>query len=148
MSAHRKLILAPVFACATRACFAQTTNALTLHADLPNVGLSAVRALAALAFVLALFFAGVWLFRNGQRLSWRKTGPPKLAVLESRALGGRFSLYIVGYEQQRLLIGSSPAGLNLLSALPPAEAAAKNEKVPEPAAQSFAQCFQQVLQGK
>ena len=99
---------------------AQAPNALTLHTELPEVGLSAIRALAALALVLAIFFGGVWLFRNGQRLAWRKTGPPRLSILESRALGSRFALYVVGYDQQRMLIGSSPAGLNLLSQLPPA----------------------------
>jgi flagellar biogenesis protein FliO len=147
MSALRKLMLALAVACAAPECFAQATNTLTLHTDLPNVGVSALRTLAALAIVLAIFFGGVWLFRNGQRLTWRKTGPPKLAVLETRALGNRLALYVVGYEQQRLLIGSSPAGLNLLSALPPAAPAPAEAKTEQPAA-SFAQCFQQVLQGK
>ena len=135
-----------IFAAAP-AAFAQATNTLTLHSDLPQVGLSAIRALGALALVLAVFFGGVWLFRNGQRLAWRKTGAPRLAILETRPLGNRFALYVVGYEQQRMLIGSSPAGISLLSQLPPAA-----ESVPEPVAPaiaaSFAQCLQQVMRRK
>jgi flagellar biogenesis protein FliO len=127
--------------------FAQATNALTLHHDLPEVGLSAVRALGALALVLAVFFGGVWLFRNGQRLAWRKNGPPRLSILESRPLGNRFALYVVGYEQQRMLIGSSPAGLSLLSQLPAAAEAAA-PPVPTPESASFKECLQQVLRRK
>ena len=142
---------------------AQATNTLTLHSDLPEVGLSAIRALGALALVLALFFGGVWLFRNGQRLSWRKTGPPRLSILESRPLGNRFALYVVGYDQQRMLIGSSPAGINLLSQLPPATAEGSAPAIARPSAVepesatalpspvgavSFAQCLRQVLTQK
>jgi flagellar biogenesis protein FliO len=129
------------------AAFAQATNTLTLHSDLPEVGLSAIRALGALALVLAVFFGGVWMFRNGQRLAWRKTGAPRLAILESRPLGNRFALYVVGYEQQRMLIGSSPAGINLLSQLPPS-AEVQMEPVAPPKGASFTQCLQQVLRQK
>jgi flagellar biogenesis protein FliO len=127
--------------------FAQATNTLTLHSDLPEVGLSAIRALGALALVLAVFFGGVWLFRNGQRLTWRKTGAPRLAILETRPLGNRFALYVVGYEQQRMLIGSSPAGINLLSQLPSAAESQIEPVIPAKAA-SFTQCLQQVLKQK
>ena len=142
---HRLLVL--LVCSAAPAGFAQSTNTLTLHTDLPSVGVSAIRTFAALAIVLAVFFAGVWLFRNGQRIAWRKTGAPKLAILETRALGNRFALYVVGYERQRLLIGSSPAGLNLLSELPPAAEA--NGEIAAPAeSPSFMLCLQQVLKRK
>jgi len=144
---HRFLVL-PALAAAP-ACFAESTNTLTLRTDLPDVGVSAIRALAALAIVLAIFFAGVWLFRNGQRITWRKTGAPRLAILESRPLGNRFALYVVGYDQQRLLIGSSPAGLNLLSSLPPVAEANGNGATAAPVpALSFAESLQQVLRRK
>ena len=132
---------------AAPAVFAQATNTLALHSDLPAVGLSAIRALGALALVLAVFFGGVWLFRNGQRLAWRKTGVPRLAILESRPLGNRFALYVVGYDQQRMLIGSSPAGINLLSQLPPA-AESQSEPIAPAKAASFTQCLQKVLRQK
>ena len=127
--------------------FAQATNTLTLHSDLPEVGLSAIRALGALALVLAVFFGGVWLFRNGRRLTRRGAGLPKLAILESRPLGNRFALYVVGYEEQRMLIGSSPAGISLLSQLPPAAEAPPEPIAPTKSA-SFTQCLQQVLSRK
>ena len=120
------------------------TNALALQTNLPEVGLSAIRAFGALALVLAIFFGGVWLFRNGQRLAWRKAGPPRLSILESRPLGNRFALYVVGYEQQRLLIGSSPAGISLLSQLPPASDASMPVHAPSETA-PFDKCLQQVL---
>ena len=122
---HSAIVTALFLACAP-AAFAEVTNTLTLRTDLPNVGASAIRALGALAIVLALFFAGVWVFRNGQRAVWRRTGVPKLAILESRSLGNRLAIYVVGYEQQRLLVGSSPAGLSLLTQLPTEEAPVGN----------------------
>jgi len=124
--------------------FAQTTNVATLHSDLPSVGLSAIHALAALAIVLGVFFGGLWLFRNGQRMVWRKTGPPKLAILECRSLGNRFAIYVVGYEEQRLLIGSSPAGLSLLSQLPPGASVSAASPQPQPAV-SFSQQLQRLI---
>jgi flagellar biogenesis protein FliO len=128
--------------------FAGTTNTLSLHTDLPEVGVSAIRALGALAIVLALFFAGVWVFRNSQRMAWRKTGAPRLAVIESRSLGNRLSIYVVGYDEQRLLIGSSPAGLNLLSQLPPAAVSTSGEAAPPASSFSFATQLQQLLHRK
>lgn len=142
---HR--LLALLLLAAAPAGFAQSTNTLTLHTDLPDVGVSAIRAFGALAIVLAIFLAGVWLFRNGQRIAWRKTGAPKLAILETRPLGNRFALYVVGYEQQRLLIGSSPTGLILLSPLPPA-AETNGASAPPAESTSFKQCLQQVLKQK
>ena len=131
----------------TQPAFSQVTNSLTLHSDLPQVGLSAIRTLAALALVLAVFFGGVWLFRNGQRLAWRKICAPRLSILESRPLGNRFALYVVGYKQQRMLIGSSPAGISLLCQLP------AEEEAPAPSAASlkptsFKSCLQEMLQRK
>jgi flagellar biogenesis protein FliO len=148
---HGKLALRGLVALAalvaTPAAFAEATNALTLHSDLPAVGLSAIRAVGALALVLAVFFGGVWLFRNGQRLAWRKTGAPRLAILESRPLGNRFALYVVGYDEQRMLIGSSPAGISLLSQLPSAPESPADPVSP-PNGASFTQCLQQVLKRK
>jgi flagellar biogenesis protein FliO len=127
---------------------ADATNAVSLPTSLPEVGVSAVRALAALAFVLALFFAGVWLFRNGQRFAWKRAGAPRLAVLESRALGARQTLHVIGYDKQRLLIGSSPSGLCLLAALPP-ENTVPTEAVDssQPAPPSFATQLQELIRG-
>jgi flagellar biogenesis protein FliO len=109
------------------------------------MGASLLRVFGALALVIALFLGGVWLFRNWQRLALRKGLAPKLNVFEVKSLGQRQALYVVGYEQQRMLIATSTAGITLVSHLPDAEAAA-------PAAPAvkmgFAEAFQQVLARK
>jgi flagellar biogenesis protein FliO len=147
MKIFRHPFLVLLFLGTVPACLAEPASIPTLHSDLPNVGLSAIRALAALALVLAVFFGGVWLFRNGQRLVWRKTGSPKLSILESRPIGNRFAIHVVGYEQQRLLIGSSPSGISLLSQLPPGAAAVTESAAPAGPA-SFAQFLQNTLKQK
>jgi flagellar biogenesis protein FliO len=100
-----------------------------------------------LALVIGLFLGGVWLFRNWQRVSQRGRGP-KLNVLETRSLGGRHTLHVIGYEQERFLIAASPGGVNLVSHLPvagEAELPATTKTSPTP---SFAQALTQVLKGK
>jgi flagellar biogenesis protein FliO len=96
--------------------------------------------------VLGLFLAGVWLFRNWQRLTVRRGQPAQLQILEMKALGGKHLLYVVGYQQQRLLLASSPAGVTLVSHLPAAEPVEL-----EPgriAARNFVEVLQQAVQAK
>jgi flagellar biogenesis protein FliO len=112
----------------------------------PDAGAAVFRMMGALMLVIALFFGGVWLYRNWQRVLTLKGKAPKLQVLEARTLGNRNSLYVVGYEQERLLIAASPTGIVLLSHLP----AANPGDVPEVAGAdktppSFAQALQKVL---
>lgn len=112
---------------------------------------SMIRVMGALGIVFAVFFGGVWLFRNWQRLLVKRGVAPKLNVLEARSVGNRQSIIVVGYGEQRLLIGAAPNGLTLISHLPSEEAP---EAVPEtegkakPANPSFAEAFQKVLTGK
>jgi flagellar biogenesis protein FliO len=120
------------------------TNYPPISSGLPDMGSSLLRVMGAMAVVIALFLAGVWFVRNWQRLAMRRGAAPKLSVLEIKSLGQRQALYLVGYEQQRMLIASSGAGLTLISHLPAAD-----EAPPEAAPRiSFAQAFQQVLAGK
>jgi flagellar biogenesis protein FliO len=65
-------------------------------------------------------------------------------VLEVKSLGQRQAIYVVGYEQQRLLLASSPAGVTLLSHLPEAG----DEQSAPVTRLSFAEAFQQVLARK
>ncbi|HTV41951.1 MAG TPA: flagellar biosynthetic protein FliO [Candidatus Sulfotelmatobacter sp.] len=109
--------------------------------SLPDAGVSLLRVAGALALVIGIFLGGVWLFKNWQRLALQQGGGPKLKVLETRPLGGRHAIYVLGYEQQRFLISSSPSGVNLLSHLP---AAAENDSsaVSKP---TFTQALAQAL---
>ncbi len=103
--------------------------------------------MGALALVIGIFLAGVWLFRNWQRLTVQRGRAPKLNVLEIRSLGGRQSICVVGYEQERFLLASSPAGVNFLTHLPGAgnEEAGAAEARPQ---MSFSRALAQVLKGK
>lgn len=132
------------------AVYGTTNNLPPVNTALPDAGLSLIRVLGALAFVLALFLGGVWLFKNWQRFALKRQGrAANLEVLETRALGNRHILHVVGYQQQRLLIAASPNGVTLLSHLPPGEAAetatAPAEIITSP---SFLQSLQQAIQKK
>jgi flagellar biogenesis protein FliO len=118
---------------------------------LPDAGLSLVRVLGALAFVLALFLGGVWLYKNWQRLAIHRGRSTLLQVLETRALGNRHVLYVIGYEQQRLLLAASPSGVALVSHLPPGEPVPEAAAEPGPATiahPNFVRALQQAIQKK
>lgn len=89
--------------------------------EMPSIGISLVRVMGALVFVLALFFAGVWMVRNWRRLASRSVVNPDLHVLEVKSLGVRQSLVVVGYRRQRLLLAAAPTGVTLLTHLPEAD---------------------------
>ncbi len=120
-------------------------NVSALPSALPDASASVMRVFGALVLVVGIFLGGVWLFRNWQRFTVQKGGGPRLNVLEVRSLGQRQSIYIVGYQQQRMLLASSPAGVTLLSHLPAAEEA---EAATSTTRMSFAEAFQQVLTRK
>jgi flagellar biosynthetic protein FliO len=120
------------------------TNLPAISSTLPDMGTSLLRVGGALVLVIAVFLGGVWLFKNWQRLALRKGSAPKLSVLEVRSLGQRQAIYVVGYEQQRMLLASSSSGVTLLSHLPPGDA----EPMKEAPKISFAEAFQQVLARK
>ena len=126
--------------------YGQTNSAAAplIAPALPDAGVSLLRVAGALALVIGIFLGGVWLFKNWQRLALQQGGGPKLRVLETRPLGGRHAIYILGYEQQRFLISSSPSGVSLLSHLP---AATENDpaNVSKP---TFTQALTQALKGK
>lgn len=125
---------------------ALSTNAVVVPGTaLPDAGSSVLRLFGALALVIAIFFTGVWLFRNWQRFALRKGGVPRLSVVEMKSLGQRQAIYVVGYEQQRILLASSPAGVTLLTHLPASEEEPSSEPVRQP---SFAEAFRQVLTRK
>jgi len=122
-----------------------TTNVAALPGNLPDAGASIFRVFGALILVVAIFLGGVWLYRNWQRLALQRGGGVKLNLIEVKSLGQRQALYVVGYQQQRMLLASSPSGVTLVSHLPAAEEAAEVAPAPK---LSFAEAFQQVLSRK
>jgi flagellar biogenesis protein FliO len=123
-----------------------STNLPPITASLPDASFSVIRVFGALMLVLALFLAGVWLFKNWQRLTVQRGRPSQLQLLEMRALGGKHVLYVVGYQQQRMLLAASPAGVTLVSHLPAADA---TELEPaQVAPENFVHALQQAVQGK
>ena len=133
------------------AAFAADTNApakLDLP-PLPAAGPSIVRVMGALALVLGIFFGGVWLYRNWQRLTIQRGRAPKLNVIETRPLGGKHALYVIGYEQERFLLSASPTGVSLLTHLPTAtQDSSETTTDTTQAPPSFAQALTKVLKGK
>ena len=120
----------------------EATNLPPTMPGLPEVTSSLLRIFGALLLVLALFFGGVWLFRNWQRVAGGGGRPIKLQILEMKAMGNRHALFVVGYEQQRLLVASSPTGITLLDRLPPA-VGTESETVAAPV--SFAETLRKLL---
>lgn len=116
--------------------------------QLPDAGLSIIRVFGALALVIGLFLGGVWLFRNWQRLTTKGGRAPRLNVIETRSLGSKQAIFVVGYEQERFLIASSPAGINLLSHLPQATEEEAKEAADKAPVQNFAQTLAHMLKRK
>jgi flagellar biogenesis protein FliO len=114
---------------------------------LPDAGSSVIRVLGALALVTAIFLGGVWLFKNWQRLNLKRGNAPRLNVIEVKSLGQRQTLVVVGYEQQRMLLASSPAGVTLVTHLPTVEEGETAAPTAAPR-MSFTEAFQQVLSRK
>ncbi len=119
-------------------------SAVSASPTVPDISFSVLRVFGALALVFALFLAAVWLFRNWQRLTLNRGRPSKLNVLEVRALGQRHAIYVIGYQQQRILLGTSPGGVSLLSHLP------DDDSPPEaqPRAATFSEIWQHLRERK
>ena len=79
---------------------------------------SAIRVITGLVVVLGLFYGGIWFYRN--RVSPQIGGAlsGQLRILETRYLGQKQGLHVVVYQGQRILIGTSPSGIQKVSDLP------------------------------
>lgn len=130
---RRRLITATVLLASLAHVLGESPTAPASPVAAGSIIFSLVRMFGALALVLALFAGGLWLFKNWQRFATRKAQAAKLSVLEVKSLGHRQALYVVGYEQQRLLLAASPAGVTMLTPLPAADnEASENIVVPQP----------------
>ncbi|HTB83219.1 MAG TPA: flagellar biosynthetic protein FliO [Candidatus Sulfotelmatobacter sp.] len=149
MKKFQKIFAAIIAAfCLPPSVFAGETNSVPISQTLPDAGVSLVRVIGSLALVIGLFLAGAWLFKNWRRISMPNSKQPKLNIFETRSLGARQSVFVVGYEKQRFLVAASPAGVNLITHLPDAaeEETAAAEKTSGP--MPFAQALAQVLKKK
>jgi len=126
---------------------AQVTNAPLVVPPFPEASVSLLRVTGALALVIGIFLGGVWLFKNWQRIACQRRHQARLNILETRSLGPRQAIFVVAYEQQRFLISTSSAGINLLTHLPDGEAPVPGAEPPA-APMPFAQALAQVLKGK
>lgn len=144
MSSRWRILLAAFLfaAVGVHAETADPASAAALSPALPDPGASIFRVCGAFAFVVALFLGGVWLYKNWQRFAVKKGRGARLCLIEARSLGQRQAIYVVGYQQQRMLIASSPAGVTFLSHLPSAE---DGEQETAPANPSFTEALQHVL---
>jgi flagellar biosynthetic protein FliO len=98
------------------------TNAVpALAADLPDMGTSILRLLGSLVLVLGLFLGSVYLFRNWQRLALQRSSGSHLRIQEIKPLGHRHALYLVQCDQQRMLLASTPTGINFIANVEPAD---------------------------
>lgn len=146
LGAHTRCIAA---ACLAAGIARADTNGPALTAPpLPAADVSLLRVMGALGLVLGLFLAGVWLFKNWQRLAAPRGRQPQLKILESRSLGARQAVFVVAYERQRFLVATSPAGVNLLSHLPDTEAGPDEPAEKSGGTMSFGQALTQVLKRK
>jgi flagellar biogenesis protein FliO len=80
-----------------------------------------LRALASLAVVIGALALFVWVMRTGVLRIGRFASPQAIVVETAVAMGDRRSLVIVSVEGRRLLLGSTPSSLSLITDLAPAE---------------------------
>lgn len=79
---------------------------------------SAIRVITGLMVVLGLFYGGIWYYRNrlSQQIGGALSG--QLRILETRYLGQKQGLHVVVYQGKRLLLGTSPNGIQKVADLP------------------------------
>jgi flagellar biogenesis protein FliO len=95
------------------------TNALPSFQQASGDPLKAlIQVIGALVLVVAIVLVGAWFFKRSRLFAFYQGGPAQLKILESRSLGYRNSLLVVGYCQHRFLVAVTTSGVSLLSPLP------------------------------
>ena len=123
-----------------------STNLPPISSTLPDASFSVIRVFGALVLVLGLFLGGVWIFKNWQRVALHRGRASQLQVIEMKSLGGKHALYVVGYQQQRLLLACSPSGVSLVSHLPTEDVAPVASQAV--GGENFMQALQHAVQAK
>ena len=79
---------------------------------------SLVQLIGMLLLVLGLFAAFAWSVKRWRLLPQMRGAQNRLQILETKSLGQRNSLMVVGYGEERFLIGTNSTGIQLLGQLP------------------------------
>lgn len=106
----------------------------------PELALQLTQVLVSLGLVLGLIFALAWFVRRRPRVA----GQRHIDVVERLSLGQKDQLVLVKVAGQSLLLGVSPAGIQMLQALDP-EALTQSTQSPQPAESNFAAQLSQLL---
>ena len=80
-----------------------------------------IRMLGAFAIVVGVFLVAAWFFKKSRLFATYQGAGAQLKILETRSLGHRNALIVVGYQNRRLLLAASSTGVQFLSPLPDAE---------------------------
>lgn len=91
-----------------------TTNLSTLASE--RAGLF-IQILCLLALIIVGSYLFIQIKRQAFKLKRGSKSQKKLEILETKALGNRQFLCVVAYEKQRILLGTSPNGLQFLCSL-------------------------------
>lgn len=137
-----------ILALATVPAIAAETNALTAAAPISapaSVGASVFRMIGGLCVVISVSMIGAWAYRNRERFVGNRIRESKLRVLESRSLGARHSICVVAYDQQRILLSTSPTGVSMLTHLPDASLDEIEAETKAPSLPTFSEAFMQAL---
>ncbi|MDA1276089.1 MAG: flagellar biosynthetic protein FliO [Verrucomicrobia bacterium] len=102
------------------AAVSQTNNTIAFDPPSNDLFVDFLRLLGAFAVVVGVFLVGAWCFRKSRLFSLYQPGAAQLKILETRSLGYRNSLFVVGYQNRRFLLAASSTGINLVSPLPDA----------------------------
>lgn len=94
-----------------------------------------IRLVGAMFLVIALLLGGALYFKKSRFFAQYGGAAARLRILESRSLGFRSNLLVVGYDQHRYLLSVSPTAVQMLTALPQA---GQNESS-QPSGPSFAE---------
>jgi flagellar biogenesis protein FliO len=120
----------PLATFATESASGQSSPVLSTPTPLPKQPSGTQdfgRVLGYLLLLTVLAGSGYYLFKNGFIFQKNAAGAlKKLQVLEMRSLGNRQFLVVVGYEEQRMLLGVTPGKIDYLCPLDSVAAVTKD----------------------
>ena len=114
-------LLAASFTVAIHAAVSETNSPPRLSESSGYLMEKTIQTLGAFVFVISILILGAWLFKRSRFFSLYKGSPSQLQVIESRAIGYRNSVLVVGYDRHRYLLAASATGVSMLATLPDAE---------------------------